>query len=278
MHIFAGAGGGILADLLLGHQPVCAVEINEYCQQVLSARQKDGCLPWFPIFADVTQFDGNPWRGRVDVVAGGFPCQDISSAGKGAGIDGERSGLWAEMARVICEVRPRFVFVENSPMLTSRGLGRVLGDLASMGFDARWGVLGADDAGAPHIRKRIWILANAMQGRPHPLGKGSEESPNKGQPDNPPGCGEALAHANRRDGHRGGCSVQMGWKRGQGQAPHHGHPGRIEWIPEPPVGRLAHGVAHRVDQLRALGNGQVPSVAAMAWQILSARLAGEVAA
>ena len=161
MHLFAGAGGGILGDLLLGHQPVCAVEINEYCQQVLSARQKDGCLPWFPIFADVTKFDGKPWRGVVDVVSGGFPCQDISAAGKGAGIDGERSGMWREMARIISEVRPRFVFVENSPLLVGRGLARVLGDLAAMGFDARWGVLGAHDVGAPHRRQRIWIVAHA---------------------------------------------------------------------------------------------------------------------
>jgi DNA (cytosine-5)-methyltransferase 1 len=165
MHLFAGAGGGLLADLLLGHQPVCAVEINEYCQQVLSARQKDGCLPWFPIFADITQFDGNPWRGRVDVVSGGFPCQDISVAGKGLGLDGERSGLWGEMFRIICEVQPRFVFVENSPMLTVRGLGKVLGDLASVGFDARWGVLGAAHLGASHLRERIWIVADCMQVR-----------------------------------------------------------------------------------------------------------------
>ena len=171
LHLFAGAGGGILADLLLGHQPVCAVEINEYCQQVLSARQKDGCLPWFPIFADVTQFDGRPWRGIVDVVSGGFPCQDISAAGKGAGIDGERSGLWGEMARIIGEVRPRYVFVENSPLLVGRGLVRVLADLAEMGFDAQWGVVGADDVGAPHRRERCWIVAYAAgeqhEGAPH---------------------------------------------------------------------------------------------------------------
>ena len=104
---------------------------------------------------------GNPWRGRVDVICGGFPCQDISPAGKGAGIDGDRSGLWREMVRIIREVGPGRVFVENSPMLVQRGLAVVLGDLAQLGFDARWGVLGADDCGAPHRRKRIWILANA---------------------------------------------------------------------------------------------------------------------
>ncbi len=163
MHLFAGAGGGLLADVLLGHQPVCAVEINYYCQQVLAARQEDGCLPWFPIFADVTKFDGRPWRGLVDIVSGGFPCQDISSAGRGAGIDGEKSGLWKEMSRIIGEVRPEYVFVENSPLLTRRGLGTVLGDLAEMGFDAEWGVLGASDIGASHKRERIWIMAYAAK-------------------------------------------------------------------------------------------------------------------
>ena len=155
--LFAGAGGGILGGHLLGWRTVCAVEWEPYPASVLVARQNDGVLPPFPIWDDVQTFDGRPWRGIVDVVSGGFPCQDISAAGKGAGIDGERSGMWREMARIICEVRPKFVFVENSPMLTSRGLGVVLGDLAQMGFDAKWGVLGAADVGAPHQRNRIWI-------------------------------------------------------------------------------------------------------------------------
>jgi len=157
--LFAGAGGGILGGKLLGWRTVCAVEWEAYPASVLCARQNDGLLENFPIWDDVQTFDGKPWAGIVDVVSGGFPCQDISAAGKGAGIDGERSGMWGEMARIICEVQPKYVFVENSPMLTSRGLGRVLGDLASMGFDARWGVLGAKDVGANHQRDRIWIVA-----------------------------------------------------------------------------------------------------------------------
>ena len=165
--LFAGAGGGILGGHLLGWRTVCAVEWEEYPASVLCARQNDGLLPPFPIWDDVQSFDGNPWRGLVDVISGGFPCQDISAAGKGVGIDGERSGMWGEMARIIHEVRPRYVFVENSPMLTSRGLGRVLGDLASMGFDARWGVLGANDVGANHQRDRIWIVAKWRGQLPH---------------------------------------------------------------------------------------------------------------
>ena len=161
--LFAGAGGGILGGKLLGWRTVCAVEWDAYARDVLVARQNDGCLAPFPVWDNVCSFAGHPWRGIVDVVSGGFPCQDISCAGKGAGIDGERSGMWVEMARIIGEVRPRFVFVENSPMLTSRGLGTVLGDLASLGYDARWGVLGAVHAGAPHKRDRIWILAYPPQ-------------------------------------------------------------------------------------------------------------------
>jgi DNA (cytosine-5)-methyltransferase 1 len=156
--LFAGACGGILGGKLLGWRTVCAVEYDAYAASVLVARQNDGCLEPFPVWDDVRTFDGRRWRGVVDVVSGGFPCQDISAAGKGVGITGERSGLWREMARIIGEVRPRFVWVENSPMLVSRGLGLVLLDLAAMGFAARWGVVGADDAGAPHRRERVWIL------------------------------------------------------------------------------------------------------------------------
>lgn len=157
--LFAGAGGGILGGHLLGWRTVCAVEFAAYPRSVLLARQRDGMLPRFPVWDDVRTFDGKPWRGHVDVISGGFPCQDISVAGKGDGLDGERSGLWSEMARIIGEVQPRFAFVENSPMLTSRGLDKVLGDLSTLGYDAEWGVVGADDAGAPHRRERIWIVA-----------------------------------------------------------------------------------------------------------------------
>jgi site-specific DNA-cytosine methylase len=156
--LFAGAGGGILGGHLLGWRTVCAVEWEPYAASVLAARQNEGLLPLFPIWDDVRTFDGRPWRGRVDVVSGGFPCQDISVAGKGAGIDGARSGMWAHMARIVGEVRPCYVFVENSPALLTRGLGRVLGDLAALGYDCRWTVLGAADVGAPHQRDRFWLV------------------------------------------------------------------------------------------------------------------------
>jgi len=110
--------------MLLGHVPVCAVELGKHCRKSLLQRQRDGLLPWFPIWDDITTFDGNPWRGRVDVICGGFPCQDISSAGKGAGIDGDRSGLWREMVRIIREVElsstpSRSLMVAPSPFLSA---------------------------------------------------------------------------------------------------------------------------------------------------------------
>ena len=262
MHLFAGAGGGILADLLLGHQPVCAVEINEYCQQVLSARQKDGCLPWFPIFADVQHFDGRPWRGLVDVVSGGFPCQDISAAGNGAGIDGARSGLWREMARIIGEVRPRFVLVENSPLLVGRGLAVVLGDLAEMGFDAEWACVSASDLDAPHQRDRIWLVAYSdmqrARRREQQQGIGNEERL----------VANATGIGLQRQGepfHPRNTATGRDWKAG------HAFDVRKfgQWPIEPGLGRVVDGMAHRMDRLKAIGNGQVPRVAAAAFANLA---------
>jgi len=159
--LFAGAGGGILGGHMLGWRTACAVEIDAYCRDVLLARQRDGVLAPFPIWDDVRTFDGRPWRGHIDVISGGFPCQDISVAGKGAGIDGAKSGLWREMARIAGEVRPRYVYVENSPVLVGRGLTRVVSDLTALGFDCRWGIVGAHHAGAPHKRERLWLVADA---------------------------------------------------------------------------------------------------------------------
>lgn len=170
LHLFAGAGGGMLADRWHGITPVCAVEIEKYPQRVLQRR-----FPDIGIWDDVCTFrydnaecaDAINWmrahRHQL-VVAGGFPCQDISAAGRGEGIDGARSGLWREFARVIREIRPCWVFVENSPLLVRRGLERVLWDLAEAGYDAWWEVLGAGDVGAMHKRDRIWITAHLADG------------------------------------------------------------------------------------------------------------------
>lgn len=241
--LFAGAGGGILGGLLLGWRTVCAVEIDPYARSVLLARQRDGLLEPFPIWDDVRTFDGRPWRGRVDVISGGFPCQDISSAGHRVGLGGERSGLWGEFARIIGEVRPRYALVENSADLLARGIGVVLGDLAALGYDARWSVLGAVDAGAPHRRERVWIVADAheVNGRERVGGLASQRlCPSLQQ-------GGASARP-RRDGGP--------W-----------------FLPEAEPARVAHGVADRLERTRAIGNGQVPAVAALAWRTLTSEAA-----
>lgn len=270
--LFAGAGGGILGGELLGWRTVCAVEWEPYPASVLCARQNDGLLPPFPIWDDVQTFDGHPWRGIVQVISGGFPCQDISAAGKGAGIDGERSGMWREMARIIHEVRPRFVFVENSPMLTSRGLGAVLGDLASMGFDAQWGVLGAADVGAPHQRDRIWIVARRNNNVPHAehngIGRGQQQPQSfEKTHGNLADGGEVRLRGSQANEELAGqkrfakrCMDSQWWDSEPANAPR---------IVERGLGRVANGLATRVDRIKVLGNGQVPLCAATAWRALS---------
>jgi len=266
--LFAGAGGGILGAHLMGWNTVCAVERDAYAAQVLAQRQNDGILPPFPIWSDVCSFDGKPWRGIIDVISGGFPCQDISAAGKGAGIDGEKSGMWAEMARIIGEVRPRFVFVENSPMLISRGLARVISDLAALGYDAHWARFSASNFGAPHERDRLWLAADSnSQGLPikNVTGRLPQEIARTGN------NGNNLANTNSIGRNKVEQSLTGGTKsqRAAGQAEYRSFTaGREWWSAEPGLGRVADGVAHRVDRLKATGNGQVPVVAKNAFEYL----------
>ena len=266
--LFAGAGGGILGGHLLGWRTVCAVERDAYAASVLAQRQNDGCLKPFPIWSDVCSFDGRPWRCLVDVVSGGFPCQDISAAGNGAGIDGERSGLWREMARIIGEVRPRFVLVENSPLLVGRGLAVVLGDLAEMGFDAEWACVSASDLDAPHQRDRIWLVAYADSSRQ--LQQAGREQEQWNRPGN---SSENMANPAGVRLHGQGKSVYTSntakggaWKAGNAvDVRQFG-----KWPIEPGLGRVVDGMAHRMDRLKAIGNGQVSRVAAAAFAMLSA--------
>lgn len=340
LHLFAGAGGGILSDLILGHRPICAVEIDPYCAQVLQARQKDGIIPWFPIWDDVKTFDGKPWRGIADIVAGGFPCTDISCAGKGAGITGKNSGLWKEMARIIGEVRPRYVFVENSPMLLVRGIGVVLGDLAEMGYDTKHGVVAACELGAWHERERLWIAADSHGWRHEQQESAGQFRDNKERNCSAHSKKRTAEHgtiragleitsyanvigaqapsqerrlkahdvsasllnasdlddqrelqskgriANQRRRTRNGTSKDDANSSGkskrkqaiQADSITRGGNARQEpgcgdwWAAEPAVVRMVYGIPYGVDRIRALGNAQVPIVAATAWNILNGDL------
>jgi len=258
LHLFAGIGGGILGGQLLGHTPICAVELEPYCQKILLQRQRDGALPLFPIWDDVRTFDARPWKGSVHVVCGGFPCQNISVAGKGSGITGKSSGLWNEMARIVTEADPEWVFIENSPALRTRGLSKVLRDLANAGYDAEWDVYGGRHIGCPQLRERMWILAR------HDLQRMAN---GRG------GVPVASSSGNwGTDGRGGGCdgggvakgtittTVDVSGRRKTGC-----------WKDEPDVGRVANGVPCWVDRLKALGNGQVPKLAAFAFIELKTR-------
>ena len=240
--LFAGAGGGILGGLLLGWRTVCAVELDPYCRSVLLARQRDGLLPRFPIWDDVRTFDGNPWNGGIEVISGGFPCQDISSVGPRTGLDGERSGLWREFARIIEEVEPAHVFIENSQHLRTRGLVVVLQDLARMGFHAKWGVFGAENVRAPHPRKRMWIIADANRGRQRVVAE-HEQMAGASAPDG------ALLAATLAEEEEAITRI-------------------ADWWPVDLIQGVDDGVANRMDRVAATGNGQVPRVARLAWETL----------
>jgi DNA (cytosine-5)-methyltransferase 1 len=245
--LFAGAGGGILGGKLCGFTCIGAVEVEEYPREVLKQRQRDGILPKFPIWDDVQTFriDNEECREYIEqlksvreqlIISGGFPCQDISAAGKGAGIKADtRSGLWFEMARIIDEIRPARVLVENSPVITSRGLGAVLGDLAEMGYNAKWGVLGAVDVGAHHKRERAWIIANAECDRLQ-RGDGIKK---EGQREIPSRSIQALVQGDS-------------WAK----------------ISDPRTYGSFDGLADRVGRTKAIGNGQVPAVVKAAWELL----------
>ena len=156
LDLFSGIGGfSLAAQQVWGDKLDIAgfCEIDEYCCKILRKN-----FPNVPVFNDIKELDGKKFD-DIFLMTGGFPCQDISIAGKGKGIEGKRSGLWSEMHRLISEVRPRYALIENVPMLVHRGLKRVLCDLAEVGYDAEWQIISAKHVGAPHLRYRIWIVA-----------------------------------------------------------------------------------------------------------------------
>jgi DNA (cytosine-5)-methyltransferase 1 len=289
LDLFSGIGGFSLGLERAGMQTVAFCEINPYCRDVLRAHWPD-----VPIHEDITALRGSD-VGPVDVICGGFPCQDISGAGKGAGIKGERSGLWKQFARIIGEIRPKFVIVENVSMLRSRGMGVVLGDLASLGYDAEWHCIPASAVNAPPRRDRVWIVANARRE-----------------------CGATRRTSFDMVSQAGTCEASgEEWKR-DGDASHNscatlanaeiiperkqtkendtvsgrrkiraiissdGKPlayangksilgatiartERAPWDTEPEMGRVVNGVSHRMveDELKALGNAVVPQIPEM---------------
>ena len=290
LDLFSGIGGFSLGLERAGMRTVAFCEIDPYCRAVIARH-----WPGVPIFGDIREVTANAvrdalrhepgrWHGPSgtsaaelgpDVLCGGFPCQDISVAGKGAGLAGARSGLWSEYARLIGELRPRYVIVENVSALLARGLERVLGDLAALGFDAEWHCIPAAYVGAPHRRDRIWIVAHTdidtwRQGRPSDRAEGSRRRHADRSGEFP-----HLADADQQgpQGRHGAELRERAGERTARPSSPHAHADSEptqrtpkswsecdQWESEPDVGRVAHGVPSRVDRLRALGNAVVPQV------------------
>ena len=316
--LFSGIGGIDLGLERAGMQCRWQVEIDTYATQVLHKH-----WPHVTRFHDVRDCGAHNLA-PVDLICGGFPCQDISNAGKRRGLDGERSGLWSEMYRIVCELRPAYVLVENVAALTYRGLDRVLGALAQTGYDAEWQVLPAAAFGALHLRERVFLVAytarSRCQERPHPEGiyhqshpsslsvsdahgdrcrERAGQSQHQPQRDSTPNAGDdgtqgMVAHSTQfgcntwRAECAGQCRTLPSGGRGTPSSPVSdvnrqglavgqvfGEHAAAQlatvkrdcstetgiWATEPTICRVAHGVPHRVDRLRGLGNAVVPQIA-----------------
>ena len=269
MHLFAGIGGGLLADRILGHDPIIAVEWDRYACQVLRERAADGWFPNLQVWdGDVRLFDPSEYAGKVDCIHAGFPCQDISVAGNQAGVGEEtRSGLYREVLRIAGVVQPRYLFLENVAAIVSNGLGTVLNNLAALGYDSEWLCLRASDCGAAHHRDRWWLLAYSTQlqrdGGNDNAGISMEEfkvseSGNCCRDEN-----VAYADSTRCEGYRNSA------KRRKEK---HSESGISNWWEiESAVGRVVNGVPNRFLRLKGLGNAQVPLQAAVAFKLLMDR-------
>jgi DNA (cytosine-5)-methyltransferase 1 len=286
---FCAGYGGIERGLDLAgveHRVVAYVEIEAFAVANLVKKMEGGLLPPAPIWTDIKTFPSQLFRGTVDLITGGYPCQPFSAAGKRKGADDPRH-LWPFISHHISIMRPRRVFFENVEGHISLGLNTVLADLEDRGFDTTWGIFSAREVGAPHQRKRVYILGDAEHNGPHgtalarSLGasicndeKGEDEtresegaSPSSELADTLGTRSETGLPRQERPDEEGNTGVidngHSQRPRGQGEVP---------WPPEPDVGRVVNGVTDRVDRIRLLGNGVVPQTAAKAWQVLDEEL------
>jgi len=279
---FAGIGGFSLGlERTGGFETAAFCEIEPFCQRVLNKHWPD-----VPIYDDIRELNRERLEsdgiGRIDVITGGFPCQDLSVAGKQAGIEGERSGLWSELCRVIGDIRPRYAIMENVTALiggdSGRWLGRVLGDLAEIGYDAEWHCIPASELGAHHHRDRVWIIAYPNEQRCNDRRYYREErqfqddkewGDKKAQPkrnERELGAGEiceVLANAERGRQSRQGQLEQSLFAKAyrEGKTANALAGGQPEiWKAESELGRVADGIPDRAHRLKALGNAVVPQI------------------
>ena len=235
--LFAGIGGLDFGLERAGMECRWQVENDPYAVKVLEKH-----WPEVKRYGDIREVEWERVE-PVDLICAGFPCQDVSVAGKRAGIEGKRTGLWSEVVRCFRDLGPRLVLLENVPGLLSLGFGRVLGDLAEGGYDAEWDCLPAAAVGAPHLRYRVFVVAHAPSYLRRTSGDEGRSTLDGG--------GAEMADPPRQ----GRCSRDA--RRGAGEESADG----CWWATEPDVGRVAHGVPSRVDRLRCLGNAVVPQCA-----------------
>ena len=240
--LFSGIGGMDIGFERAGFTIRWMCEIDPFCRRVLRKH-----WPEVPIYEDVRSLRGSSIE-HPGVLTGGFPCTDISVAGAGAGLDGDDSRLWWEMARLCREVRPRYVVLENSPMLTTRGLPAILGFFSEVGYDAEWTVISAAALGAPHLRERLFVVAYPdRQRQQQPEGVFSEEW--RRARDGCPSRALRDADGTSANAYAETCSSRQTTGESSG------------WAAEPDVARVAHGVPLALDRRRGLGNAVVPQVA-----------------
>lgn len=240
LDLFSGIGGITLA-LREWVRPVAYCEIEPYAASVLFSRMLDGSIPTAPIFPDI-RFLSAEILPSIDVIYGGFPCQDVSLAGRRKGLEGERTGLFREAIRLVRECKPQFVFLENVPGIR-RYVPSVRGELEALGYDCRDGFLSAAECGARHIRNRWWLLAHARSDRGRPWADDGDTG------------GEATERKNSE------CVRSIRDMARQSEL-------ATNWTIEPDVERVAHGVSLRTHRIRGLGNAVVPFCAREAFRIL----------
>jgi DNA (cytosine-5)-methyltransferase 1 len=266
LDLFSGIGG--ITKALEGYiTPIAYCERDRYAIGVLLSRMHSGDIPTAPVWDDVLTLHG-AMLPHVDIICGGFPCQDISIAGRGKGLAGKRSGLFFQILRLMDEIRPVFVFLENVPNIRTKGLAEATGEFSKRGYDCRWICLSAAEIGAPHKRERWFLLAYADRDawRFQSESGAWREAPVIFRDDGPkirladPLC-EGLSNGRQADKSQGdeyNSKTHAAIKR----------QGRSWWAVEPDMGRVAHGVPLRVDRLRALGNAVVPAQAREAFERL----------
>ncbi len=280
----SGIGGlelGISLVLESSYSTVCYVEREAFPASLLVKRMEDGILDHAPIWSDLTTFDGRRWRGCVDIISAGIPCQPFSVAGKRKGFEDDR-WIWDDVERIIRDVGPRFVFLENVPGINRSGLPSILRTLAEGGFNAEWDLFRASDVGAPHKRERWFLLADSERelarfdkpGRRNGQGRADQAEPGQSREKLADADGNREVRSQSGDRGGGGSIVPSHEKLAAQPFPPGPDAGPEAYPPglEPSVCRMADGIPNRVGMLRALGNGVVPAMAALAWNVLHDRI------